>query len=102
MTRTNKGFKVNSDEARFGEHWDVQHAFVQLTDTGKVLVSYMPAEKMEDFFKTTDSWISPPTKEEINKSFADHDMKVVGLPLKVDWKIIYNYSSKVPESFLQA
>ncbi len=161
MTRTNKGFKVNSDEARFGEHFkmkgvtlnvldlkisskdtdgdlavfeqkgftpkggpplhihpyqdeffyiiegeylfqvgdvkypmksgdtiflprNVQHAFVQLTEKAKVLVSYMPAGKMEDFFKTTDLWTSPPTVEEIAKAFEDHDMKVVGPPLKVD------------------
>jgi len=161
MTRTNKGFKVNSGEARFGEHLrmkgvtynvldnkisskdtdgelavfeqngftpkggpplhihpyqdeffyiidgeylfqvgdeqyqmktgdtiflprNVQHAFVQLTEKSKVIVSYLPAGKMEDFFKTTDSWTSPPTQMEIEKVFEDHDMKVVGPPLKVD------------------
>lgn len=159
MTRTNKGFKVNSGEARFGKHYNmkgvtlnvldikisskdtdgklavfeqngftpkkgpplhihlyqdeffyiiegeylfqvgnekyqmksgdtiflprnVQHAFVQLTEKGKVIVSFMPAGKMEDFFKTTDAWASPPTLEEIEKAFEDHDMKVVGSPLK--------------------
>jgi len=161
MTRTNKGFKVNSGEARFGEHFkmkgvtlnvvdnkisskdtdgdlavfeqngftpkggpplhihpyqdeffyiidgdylfqvgddkyqmksgdtiflprNVQHAFVQLTEKGKVIVSYMPAGKMEDFFKTTDSWTSAPTLKEIEKAFEDHEMEVVGPPLKVD------------------
>lgn len=63
---------------------NVQHAFVQLTEKGKVIVSYLPAGKMEDFFATTDKWTSPPTKEEIAKVFADHDMKVVGPPLTVD------------------
>jgi cupin superfamily acireductone dioxygenase involved in methionine salvage len=63
---------------------NVQHAFVQLTERGKVIVSYMPAGKMEDFFKTTDSWASPPTLKEIEKAFEAHDMKVVGPPLKVD------------------
>ena len=29
---------------------NVQHAFAQLTDTGKVIVSYMPAGKLEEFF----------------------------------------------------
>ena len=32
----------------------VQHAFLQLSERGKVIVSYMPAGKMEDFFKVTD------------------------------------------------
>jgi cupin superfamily acireductone dioxygenase involved in methionine salvage len=61
---------------------NVQHAFVQLTEKGKVIVSYMPAGKMEDFFKTTDAWTSPPTLKEIEKVFEDHDMKVLGPPLK--------------------
>ena len=61
---------------------NVQHAFVQLTDIGKMLVSYLPAGKMEAFFETTDKWTSPPGKEEIARVFADHDMKVVGPPLK--------------------
>jgi len=161
MTRTNTGFKVKSDEARFGKHFkmkgvtlnvldnkisskdtdgdlavfeqngftpkggpplhihpyqdeffyiingeylfqvgedkyqmksgdtiflprNVQHAFLQLSERGKVIVSYIPAGKMEDFFKTTDSWTSPPTLKEIEKAFQDHDMKVVGPPLKID------------------
>ena len=62
---------------------NVPHAFVQLTTKGKMIVSYLPAGKMEAFFKVTDQWTSLPTKEEIAKVFADHDMKVVGAPLKV-------------------
>ena len=63
---------------------NVQHAFIQLTEKGKMIVSYLPAGKMEDFFKLADKWTSPPTKEEIAKVFADHDMKVVGPPLTVE------------------
>jgi quercetin dioxygenase-like cupin family protein len=63
---------------------NVQHAFAQLTEKGKVIVSYMPAGKMEAFFKATDSWTSPPPNEEIIKVFKDHDLIVVGPPLKVD------------------
>lgn len=63
---------------------NVQHAFVQLTEKGKVIVSYLPAGKMEAFFKATDAWTSSPTSEEIVKVFQEHDMKVVGPPLKVE------------------
>lgn len=63
---------------------NVQHAFLQLTEKGKMIVSYLPAGKMEAFFKVTDKWSSPPSREEIAKVFADHDMKVVGPPLKTD------------------
>jgi quercetin dioxygenase-like cupin family protein len=63
---------------------NVQHAFIQLTEKARTIVSYLPAGKMEDFFKATDSWNSPLSKEEVIKVFADHDMKVVGPPLKLD------------------
>lgn len=63
---------------------NVQHAFIQLSEKGKVIVSYIPAGKMEEFFKATDLWTSPPTLTEIEKVFEAHDMKVVGPPLKVD------------------
>ena len=62
----------------------VPHAFIQLTEKGKMIVSYLPAGKMEDFFAVTDKWTHQPGKEEIVKVFADHDMQVVGPPLKID------------------
>jgi quercetin dioxygenase-like cupin family protein len=76
-------YKMKSGDTIFLPR-NVQHAFVQLTERGRVIVSYIPAGKMEDFFKTTDSWTSPPTLKEIEKAFEDHDMVVVGSPLKVD------------------
>lgn len=60
---------------------NTQHAFAQLTEKAKVIVSYVPAGKMEEFFKATDAWTSPPSKEEIARVFEEHDMKVVGPPL---------------------
>lgn len=63
---------------------NIQHAFVQLTDKGKVIVSFMPAGKMEDFFRITDSWILPPTPAEIEKVFEEHEMKIVGPPINVN------------------
>jgi len=62
----------------------VQHAFVQLSEKGKMIVSYLPAGKMEGFFAVTDKWTTSPTKEEIAKVFAEHDMQVVGAPLKAE------------------
>ena len=62
----------------------VPHAFLQLTEKGKMIVSYLPAGKMEAFFKATDRWLAPPTKEEIARVFQEHDMIVVGPPLKFD------------------
>jgi quercetin dioxygenase-like cupin family protein len=63
---------------------NIQHAFIQLSEKGKMIVSYSPAGKMEAFFKVTDKWISPPSQDEIVNVFKEHDMKVVGPPLKID------------------
>ena len=63
---------------------NVMHAFIQLSEKGKMIVSYLPAGKMEAFFKVTDKWTSPPTQDEILKVFSDHDMRVVGPPLKAE------------------
>ncbi|HEX9972091.1 MAG TPA: cupin domain-containing protein [bacterium] len=63
---------------------NVQHAFVQLTEKGKMIVSYLPAGKMEAFFKVTDRWTTPPSQKEIEKVFEEHGMKVVGPPLKAE------------------
>ena len=79
----NEKYQMKSGDTIFLPR-NVQHAFIQITEKGKVIVSYMPAGKMEDFFKTTDAWSSPPTLKEIEKVFEDHDMKVVGPPLKVE------------------
>lgn len=62
---------------------NIPHAFVQLTEKGKMIISYLPAGKMEAFFKVTDQWTSPPPKEEIARVFEEHEMKIVGPPLKV-------------------
>jgi quercetin dioxygenase-like cupin family protein len=61
---------------------NVQHAFIQLSEQGKMIVSYLPAGKMDGFFAVSDKWIAPPSKEVIAKTFEDHDMKIVGPPLK--------------------
>ena len=63
---------------------NIKHAFLQLTENGKAIVSYLPAGKMEDFFAVTNSWTLPPSKDETEKVFADHGMKVVGPPLNVN------------------
>jgi quercetin dioxygenase-like cupin family protein len=61
----------------------IKHAFIQLSEKGKLIITYQPAGKIEAFFKVTSLWTSPPSKQEITKAFEDHDMKVVGPPLKV-------------------
>ena len=61
----------------------VPHAFAQLTDKGKMFFLFQPSGKMEDYFRMLGKLTSPPTPEQGVRIFADHDMKVVGPPLKI-------------------
>jgi hypothetical protein len=56
---------------------------ILIVDREREDVSFIFA-RWEDgaFFKVTDKWTTLPTKEEITKVVAEHDMVVVGLPLK--------------------
>jgi len=62
----------------------VPHAFIQLTEHARMLVTYQPAGDMEAFFRETAAWTTPPTKEEVARVFAAHGMQVVGLPLAME------------------
>ncbi|MBD1395083.1 cupin domain-containing protein [Mucilaginibacter glaciei] len=57
---------------------NVPHTFAQLTDSGQVFFLFQPAGKMEDFFRAAGD-----IKARLNpKLFDDHDIHVVGPPLK--------------------
>lgn len=62
----------------------VPHAWTQVSEKGRMTVIVQPAGKLEEFFVTMAALQKEPSKEEIAKIFADHDMQVVGPPLKVD------------------
>ena len=62
----------------------VPHAFIQLTERARMLVTYQPAGDMEGFFAETAHWNAPPSKEEVARVFKAHGMEVVGPPLTVD------------------
>lgn len=62
----------------------VAHAWTQVSERGRMTVIVQPAGKLEEFFVTMAALQKEPSKEEIAKIFADHDMQVVGPPLKVD------------------
>ncbi|QHT67916.1 cupin domain-containing protein [Rhodocytophaga rosea] len=63
---------------------NVPHTWVQLHDTGKMLVVLQPAGKMEEFFLKVASLDHEATPGEMAKIIEAHDQKVVGPPLKVD------------------
>lgn len=63
---------------------NLPHAWTQMSEKGKMTVTFQPAGKMEEFFLTMASLEYSPTPEEIAMIFAKHEMEVVGPPLKVD------------------
>jgi quercetin dioxygenase-like cupin family protein len=62
----------------------VPHAWTQVSEKGKMTVTLQPAGKLEEFFVTMQALDHEPTKQELAKIFYDHDMQIVGPPLKLD------------------
>ena len=62
----------------------VPHAWTQVSEKGKMLVTMQPAGKLEDFFVTMAGLDHEPDKGEIEKIFLDNDMEIVGPPLKLE------------------
>ena len=60
----------------------VPHAWTQVSNTGKMVVLFQPAGKMENFFVTVSALQTEPTLQEMAILFADNDMQIVGPPLK--------------------
>jgi quercetin dioxygenase-like cupin family protein len=61
----------------------VPHAWTQVSERGKMTVTFQPAGKMEEFFVTMAGLKEEPTPEQIAKIFVDNEMQVVGPPLKI-------------------
>jgi quercetin 2,3-dioxygenase len=59
----------------------IAHTWIQLTDRGRMIYFLQPAGKMEEFFSVMNNLKVPPSKEEMDRIHAEHDMKVVGPPL---------------------
>jgi quercetin dioxygenase-like cupin family protein len=62
----------------------VAHAWTQISEKGKMIVTMQPAGKLENFFVTMAGLNHEPNQQEIAKIFLDNDMQVVGPPLKID------------------
>ena len=61
----------------------VPHAWTQVSEKGKMTVTFQPAGKMEEFFVAMAALENEPTTEEIARIFAENEMQVVGPPLKI-------------------
>jgi len=62
----------------------VAHAWIQISEKGKMLVTLQPAGKLENFFVSIAALDHEPGKEEIAKIFLDNDMQIVGPLLQLD------------------
>ena len=62
----------------------VPHAWIQITEKGKMTVTMQPAGKLENFFVTMAALDHEPSAAQIAKIFADNEMQVVGPPLKIN------------------
>ena len=61
----------------------VPHAWTQVSEKGKLTVTFQPAGKMEEFFITMAGLENEPSAEEVAKIFAENEMQIVGPPLKI-------------------
>jgi quercetin dioxygenase-like cupin family protein len=61
----------------------VPHAWTQVSEKGKMTVTFQPAGKMEEFFVTMAGLKDEPSAEQIAQIFIDNEMKIVGPPLKI-------------------
>ena len=62
----------------------VPHAWTQISGKGKMTVIFQPAGKMENFFVTLAGLDHEPSRDELVKLFADHEMQIAGPPLKIE------------------
>lgn len=62
---------------------NVPHAWVQMAERGSMTVIMQPAGKLEEFFVAMAALDHEPSPAEVARIFAEHDMKVVGPPMKV-------------------
>ena len=63
---------------------NVPHAWTQVSEKGKMNVTFQPAGKMENFFLTVSSLTHEPTPAEMKQIFLDNEMEIVGPPLKIE------------------
>lgn len=62
---------------------NIPHTWIQLTDTGKMIYFLQPAGKLEEFFSYMNGLKERPSAEELDRIHAQHQMKVVGPPLRL-------------------
>lgn len=60
---------------------NIPHAWTQVSKSGKMIVTFEPAGKMENFFTTVAALDHEPTTTEMADIFLANDMQVMGPPI---------------------
>ena len=77
-------FHVKEGDTVFAPR-QVPHSFSRLTNNpGKLITIFQPAGKMEEFFIKLNALTGVPSRDAMTKIFEEHDMKIVGPPLKTE------------------
>jgi mannose-6-phosphate isomerase-like protein (cupin superfamily) len=73
-------FQLNPGDSAFGPR-KVPHAFVNVTETGTLMIAYQPAGTIEQFFLDGSLLSAPPTPAELQALYRRHGLEIVGDPL---------------------
>ena len=77
-------FRLKTGDSIFAPR-KIPHVWAHVGDTpGSLLVALQPAGTFEAFFQEGSRFTQPPTREEVEKLFAAHEMQVVGDPLPIE------------------
>lgn len=80
-------FDLTSGETIFLPR-NVPHVWTQVSAKGKMVVTFQPAGKMENFFVSVANLDHEPSAVEMAKIFTDNEMKIVGPPLSLNHRPI--------------
>lgn len=73
-------YELGPGDSTFGSR-KIPHAFLNLSDSGRLLIAFQPAGMMEAFFAHE---LLDPRSEEFRELSRRHGMEVVGPPLSLD------------------
>jgi mannose-6-phosphate isomerase-like protein (cupin superfamily) len=75
-------FRLKAGDSVFGPR-NVPHAFVNVSDTGRLMIVYQPAGAIEQFF-LNGSRLANPSPADLQAHYRAHGLEIVGPPLKLD------------------
>ena len=78
-------FELKPGDSVFGPR-KVPHAFVNVTETGTLMIVYQPAGTIEQFFLDGSRFSAAPTSTELQALYRKHSLEIVGPPLAIEYR----------------